>query len=85
MYQTLGHSPEILDGWIGLGWGLRSGCTADRGLLELAILRVAQLTGSEYIWRSHRLMARKAGVAEEQLTLLRRWRHEAVYTEEDAA
>jgi alkylhydroperoxidase family enzyme len=85
MYQSLGHSPEILDGWIALGWGLRSGCTADRGLLELAILRVAQQTGSEYVWRSHRPMARKACVAEEKLTGLHRWRDEAVYTEEDTA
>jgi AhpD family alkylhydroperoxidase len=85
MYQTLGHSPEILDGWIGLGWGLRSGSTADRGLLELAILRVAQLTGSEYVWRSHRPMARKAGVAEEKLAALHRWRDEAGYTDEDTA
>ncbi|NDJ87906.1 MULTISPECIES: carboxymuconolactone decarboxylase family protein [Mycolicibacter] len=85
MYQALGNSPEILDAWIGLGWGLRSSSTADRGLLELAILRVAQLTGSDYVWRSHWGAARKAGVGEEKLRALHRWPDEQAFTEPEVA
>jgi AhpD family alkylhydroperoxidase len=73
MYQALGHAPEVLDAWIGLGWGLRSGSTVDRALLELAILRVAQLTDSDYVWRSHWMLARKAGVVDTKLRALGRW------------
>lgn len=70
MYQVLGHTPEILEAWIGLGWGLRSACTVDRGLLELAILRVARMTGSEYVWRSHWRAALKCGAHEAKLSAL---------------
>lgn len=74
MYQALGHSPDVLDGWIGLGWSLRSASTVDAAILELAIMRVAQLTRSEYVWRSHWRLARRAGVFETKLRALRRWR-----------
>jgi 4-carboxymuconolactone decarboxylase len=73
MYQALGNSPEILDGWIGLGWGLRTASTADRGLLELVIMRVAQLSGSEYVWRNHWRLALKSGTDEAKLLALGRW------------
>lgn len=79
MYQVLGHAPEILEGWIGLGWRLRSRSTVDRGVLELAILRVAQLTGSDYVWRSHWPLAGKAGVADTKLRALSRWREDGVF------
>lgn len=85
MYQMLGNSPEILDAWIGLGWGLRSSSTADRGLLELAILRVAQLTGSDYVWRSHWRAASKAGLGETKLRALSRWHAEPDFTEAEVA
>lgn len=81
MYQALGHSPEILDAWIGLGWGLRSGSAVDRGLLELAILRVAQLTDSDYVWRSHWGLARKAGVVDAKLRALSRWCEDDVFSQ----
>lgn len=85
MYQALGNSPEILDAWIGLGWGLRASSTADRGLLELAILRAAQLTGSDYVWRSHWRAALKAGVDEAKLRALSHWRDEPGFTESEVA
>ncbi|BCQ07413.1 hypothetical protein JMUB5695_00834 [Mycobacterium heckeshornense] len=85
MYQALANSPAILDGWIGLGWGLRSASTADRGLLELVILRVAQLNGSEYVWRSHWRAAVKAGVHPRKLHALSLWRDNDVFTGSERA
>jgi 4-carboxymuconolactone decarboxylase len=73
IYQALGNAPDILDAWIGLGWQLRAGAGADRGLYELAILRVAQLTSSEYVWRSHWREAIRAGVGEPKLRGLAAW------------
>lgn len=80
-----GQLPAILDGWIGLGWGLRSASTADRGLLELVILRVAQLNGSEYVWRSHWRAAVKAGVHPRKLHALSLWRDNDVFTGSERA
>jgi alkylhydroperoxidase family enzyme len=85
MYQALGNSPEILDAWIGLGWGLRSASTADRGLHELVILRVAQLTRSEYVWRSHWRPALKSGVDEVKLHALEQWRDCDLFTGSERA
>lgn len=85
MYQALGNSPEILDGWIGLGWGLRSASTADRGLLETVIMRVAQLSGSEYVWRSHWRLALKSGVDETKLYALVRWPECDLFTASERA
>ncbi|WP_432199075.1 carboxymuconolactone decarboxylase family protein [Streptomyces sp. bgisy027] len=80
MYQALGHSPEILDGWIGLGWSLRADAASDRELRELAILRVAQLTRSEYVWRSHWRQALQAGSTEPKLLALGEWRDSGPFT-----
>jgi 4-carboxymuconolactone decarboxylase len=85
MYQALGNSPEILDAWIGLGWGLRSASTADRGLHELVILRVAQLTRSDYVWRSHWRPALKSGIDEARLHALDQWRERNLFTGSERA
>jgi len=85
MYQALGNAPEILEGWIGLGWRLRADSAADRGLRELAILRVAQLTGSEYVWRSHWRAATRAGVGEPKLRALAEWHDSSLYSHTERA
>ncbi|MGX1675557.1 dienelactone hydrolase family protein [Streptomyces sp. NPDC055400] len=80
MYQALANSPAILDGWIGLGWSLRADAAADRGLCELAILRVAQLTRCDYVWRSHWHQARRAGIGEDKIGMLGEWPDSALYS-----
>lgn len=85
MYRALANSPKILDGWIRLGWSLRSAVNADRGLCELAILRVAQLSGSEYVWRSHWDLALQAGVVEDKLRQLGSWRDSDLYSATERA
>jgi alkylhydroperoxidase family enzyme len=73
LYRVLAHSPELLDGWVDYAWRLRAEPTVDRGIRELAILRVAQDTGNDYVWRSHWNVARKSGVAEAKLVELETW------------
>lgn len=85
MYQALANAPDILDAWIRLGWRLRSGTAADRGLRELAILRVAQLTGSEYVWRSHWGAAVGAGVGEAKVHALAGWQGSELFTDLERA
>ncbi|ROO88017.1 alkylhydroperoxidase family enzyme [Actinocorallia herbida] len=71
MYRVLGHAPEVLSGWLDLAWSLRADAAADRGLRELAILRVSALMGSDYVWRSHWRPALRAGVPEGVLQAMR--------------
>ena len=75
LYRTLANAPDMLRTWIDFAWGLRQRCRTSRSLRELMILRTAQLQNSEYEWRSHRVMARHAGVTEEQVAELAMWRH----------
>ncbi len=42
----------------------------DQRLRELAILRVATLSGADYIWEQHLDIARQAGVSEEEVRLV---------------
>jgi alkylhydroperoxidase family enzyme len=66
-------------------WTLRDGCRTPRGVRELLILRGAQLFGSEYEWTHHVRMARAAGVTEEQLEELARWRESGAFTPPERA
>jgi 4-carboxymuconolactone decarboxylase len=74
LYRALANAPALLDAWIAMGWTLRKEVTADRALCELAVLRVAQLSGSDYVWRSHHRMAQQVGVTREQVESLAQWR-----------
>lgn len=74
LYRALAHAPALLRAYSGLATALRYEARTPRSLRELGILRTAQLLSSEYEWSHHVPMARAAGVREEQITALERWR-----------
>jgi alkylhydroperoxidase family enzyme len=73
LYRTLGNAPAMLQAWTGMAWPLRHDATAPRGLRELLVMRVAQLTVAPFEWISHWNMAVEHGVTEGQLAELSRW------------
>jgi AhpD family alkylhydroperoxidase len=73
LYRSLGNAPAMLNAWVGMAWPLRHDPTTSRGLRELIIMRVAQLTRAAYEWVAHHPAARKFGVTDEQLATLRDW------------
>ncbi|MBI5089704.1 MAG: carboxymuconolactone decarboxylase family protein [Actinobacteria bacterium] len=73
LYRTLGNAPAMLDAWVAMAWPLRHDSVTSRGLRELIIMRVAQLTRAAYEWVAHRPAALKFGVTEEQLAAVRDW------------
>lgn len=75
LYATLANAPELLAAWVDFAWTLRAVPQSDRALRELAIMRVAQLTGSDYEWQAHWPMATEAGIPAEKLTTLAAWRN----------
>ena len=79
LYRTLAHAPEVLLGWSQLADALRFGGSADAGLRELVILRLAQLGDAPYAWAYHRSVALANGASEEQVMQLREWRTSSAF------
>jgi AhpD family alkylhydroperoxidase len=85
LYRTLGNAPAMLDAWTNLAWPLRHDAKSDRGLRELIVMRVAQLTDAPFEWLAHWEMAVKHGIAREQLTALGAWESSERYSDEQRA
>jgi AhpD family alkylhydroperoxidase len=73
VYRTLANSPQLLVRTVALVEGLWRETKVSRLLQELIILRVAQVTGSNYEWGRHRMLARRLGLPEEQVQDLAAW------------
>jgi 4-carboxymuconolactone decarboxylase len=76
VYRMLANSPEALRRIYALSSWLWRESSLEPRLQELVILRVAQLTRSEYEWSRHRSLARRVGVPDRQVDALARWRNE---------
>jgi alkylhydroperoxidase family enzyme len=73
LYRVLANAPRLLLAWTDFAWPLRNEAALPRGLRELAIMRVAQLTGADAEWGSHAPMALHYGIDQDQLDELERW------------
>lgn len=69
--EMLLHSPPFADGWNSLLGAIRGRSTLPPEIMELAVLRVAELNGAEYEWTAHEPVARQAGMTSEQLAAVR--------------
>jgi len=74
VYRALAGSPGVLEHMYGFASFLWNESALDQRLIELVILRVAQLTGSDYEWCRHRGIAARVGVPDAQVEALARWR-----------
>ena len=70
--RLLLHSPPVAEGWNALLGALRGATTLPADLRELVVLRVAVLNEADFEWVSHEPIARRAGLTEPQLQVLRR-------------
>lgn len=83
LYAMLANAPDLLGAWVDFAWTLRAVPDSDRALRELAIMRVAQLAGSDYEWQAHWDMAIEAGVPAEKLTTLAGWREAGAFSTDE--
>jgi AhpD family alkylhydroperoxidase len=74
VYRMLAHSPRTLEHLYALTSYLWNESALPPRLQELVILRVAQLTDSDYEWARHRPIARRVGVPDAQVDALASWR-----------
>lgn len=67
------HDPAVAEGYERLREALWRAPALDAGVRELAILRTAQLAGSEYVWHQHVAIARAAGVPDDAIREIAHW------------
>ncbi|EXJ73429.1 uncharacterized protein A1O5_03189 [Cladophialophora psammophila CBS 110553] len=68
---TLLHSPPVANGYNAFVGALRTETIVPQSFLELAISRVAILTGAVYEWNIHAALALKAGLSPDALEVAR--------------
>src|SRR2546428_4109064 len=68
IFKVMAHNPGILRDWLRLATPLLTGAlTLAPRLREIAILRVAQLCGSDYEFAHHIRIAQQAGLTVEEI------------------
>jgi len=73
LYLTLARAPAMLESWAVISRSIRADVHIPARLRELMIMRIAQLTGTEYAWAYHWKPARDSGISTEQLDALSGW------------
>lgn len=71
VYRVMAHHPALLRAWTALRQHIVVDTTLGQDRSEIAILRAATRTASPYEWSHHVLRARKLGIADARIILLR--------------
>ena len=82
IFRTLAHAETSLRPALRLGQAILTAQQLDARLRELAILRVARLTGAAYEWVQHVAIGLAVGVTDEQVAALERGDAEAACFDE---
>jgi alkylhydroperoxidase family enzyme len=80
LYKLLLNSPPIAAGWLHMGTAVRMESSLSGDVRELAICRVAQISGAEYEWQAHAPIAVKEGVSQAQVDQLADWQASEAFT-----
>jgi len=85
LYRVLAHNPDVLLNHMRLGNSLITKSGLSPRLRELAILRVASITGSEYEWAQHYPVALEIGIRHEQIEAISHWSESTEFSDEEQA
>ena len=84
-YKALLHTPALASGWFDFNNAVRFQTSLGDRVRELVIMRVAALTGCDYVWKVHETQyAAPAGVTPREVEALREWRKSGVYGEKES-
>jgi 4-carboxymuconolactone decarboxylase len=85
-YRALLHSPELAAGWFEFNNAVRFRAGLDARIRELVIMRVAALTGCEYVWKVHEAQyAAAAGLTPPEIAALREGGRREIFDARDRA
>ena len=85
LHRMMAHAPALMKASGDLAFVFRRDTVMPRALVELVIMRTAQVLNSDYIWARHVPLALACGVTEMQIQHLARWPNSAVFTTEEKA
>ncbi len=85
LYKTLAYNHRLLRDFIRLGNSLLAKAELSPKLRELAILRIARVSGSEYEWTQHYPVAMQVGVSPEQAETISEWSSSKNFSDEERA
>ena len=85
LYRTMGHSAAAFNPFLKMGNALLTKAKLDARLREIAILRVAVLSGSKYEWQQHEGLAKEVGVTDAQVADLESWEDSGAFDDKDKA
>ncbi len=83
LYRAVANSPATISNFVKLGSVLLNQADLSPKHRELAILRVAILSGSEYELAQHTSIALEAGITQEQLDELHLWEESSCFSKEE--
>ncbi len=71
VFRMVANAQSSLQGFIQIAFSILRQSQFDARLREIAILRTAQVTKSQYEWEQHVIIARGAGVTQQEMDALR--------------
>jgi len=77
-----GHAPQFSHAAAAMAFTIRFDAVTPRRLLELAILRTAEIVGSDYEINQHRPLMRLCGYGDAQIAAVAAWRGSTLFDDE---
>ena len=86
LYRLLLHTPEVAGAWMEFNNSIRFNAGIEERLRELAILRIAILNGSDYVYGIHSSgMAQQAGITQAEIDAVADWRASGLFAPRERA
>lgn len=81
----MAHAPALMQASYDTAMAMRHGMALPRSLVELMILRTAQLLNSDYEWQQHLPMALAHGLTQQKIDALAGWRTSPLFSDAEGA
>jgi alkylhydroperoxidase family enzyme len=83
LHKVMAHAPKLMQAAAMTAMALRQETELPRPLIELVILRTAQLLKSDYEWAQHEPMALACGIPQQKIDALEFYASRPEFTEEE--
>jgi alkylhydroperoxidase family enzyme len=85
LHRMMAHAPALMKASYDTAMAFRNDALLPRPIVELVIMRTAQVLHADYIWGRHVPLARACGVTETQIAELSRWPESTAFTPAEKA